>query len=194
MGILRKWGLNGSEMNYNKLIKNWHTKAADEDYFSKFVFEYLAFVACLKRKKFTEVSSDRSAIQKLKQDSRTRDLYFQEIESRQNLKRCWAKVKVELDRSRLGNVSQSGEEVQEIRWWNCAHESHKSKTKGEKDKSMGVIHDLKDWENMVEFWYSIRNNLFHGAKNPQDERDQFLIENGYKTLRPLVEILLTNNE
>ena len=48
---------------------------------------------------------------------------------------------------------------------------------------MGVIHDLKDWENMVEFWYSIRNNLFHGAKNPQDERDQFLIENGYKTLR-----------
>ena len=59
-------------------------------------------------------------------------------------------------------------------------------------EEQGKIRDLNDWENMVEFWHSIRNNLFHGSKNPQDDRDQLLIENGYKTLSPLVGILLEN--
>ncbi|HEX2792143.1 MAG TPA: hypothetical protein VHO23_00250, partial [Candidatus Paceibacterota bacterium] len=57
-------------------------------------------------------------------------------------------------------------------------------------EEQGKIRNLEDWENMVEFWHSIRNNLFHGSKNPQDERDQLLIGNGYKTLNPLVELFL----
>ena len=44
-------------MGYKDLIKNWHSKASDEDYFSKFVFEYLAFIAHLKTQLFE--SSDR---------------------------------------------------------------------------------------------------------------------------------------
>lgn len=46
---------------------------------------------------------------------------------------------------------------------------------------------------MVEFWSAIRNNLFHGTKDPQDKRDRILVENGYKTLRELVEILLAGD-
>ena len=49
---------------------------------------------------------------------------------------------------------------------------------------------IDDWENMIEFWYIVRNNLFHGAKNIVEERDQFLVQYGYLTLRELMEILL----
>jgi hypothetical protein len=177
-------------MDYDQLIKNWHTKAADEDYFSKFVFEYLAFVAYLKRKKFTNASNDRSAIQRLKQDEVTRDQYFREIEVKPELKGAWGKIVKELKRARLGNASGSADEVQEIRWWNCSQDDFHQKTSEEHERTMGVIHGLDDWGNMVEFWYSIRNNLFHGAKNPQDNRDRLLVENGYKTLQPLVELFL----
>jgi len=45
-------------------------------------------------------------------------------------------------------------------------------------------------KNMVEFWHSIRNNLFHGAKNPENERDQFAVKYGYRTLNELMEIML----
>lgn len=34
--------------SYRALIKNWHRKAGEQDYFSKYVFEYLAFIAYLK--------------------------------------------------------------------------------------------------------------------------------------------------
>lgn len=43
---------------------------------------------------------------------------------------------------------------------------------------------------MVEFWYTVRNNLFHGGKNPQFQRDKLLVENSYKTLSPFVDILI----
>ena len=65
-------------------------------------------------------------------------------------------------------------------------------TDEEKAKEKGILHSLEDWTNMVEFWYSIRNNLFHGAKTNYLNRDKLLVENGFKTLNPLVEILLKN--
>ena len=43
---------------------------------------------------------------------------------------------------------------------------------------------------MVEFLYLVRNNLFHGQKDAEDERDKFAVEFGYKTLRELAELLL----
>ena len=66
-------------MNYNQLIKNWHNKAARKDYFSKFVFEYLAFIAYIKTQLFNDVESDRNAIQKLKQDQRIKNDYLRKI-------------------------------------------------------------------------------------------------------------------
>ncbi|MDP3763284.1 MAG: hypothetical protein Q8Q92_01345, partial [bacterium] len=92
-------------MNYDKLIKNWHTKASDEDYFSKFVFEYLAIIALLKRKRFTNAESDRSAIQRLKQDELVQTQYLLIIKSTPELSEAWGKIKTELDNVRLGNVS-----------------------------------------------------------------------------------------
>lgn len=178
-------------MNFDQLIKNWHSKASDEDYFSKFVFEYLAFIAFLKKKRFTGTTSDRNAIQRLKQDQGVKNLYLQKIENDQSVKQAWQNIKNELDNVRLGNVSQDGEDVEEIKWWNCSSEHLDGQTQGEKQKIKGVIHGLNDWDNMVEFWYSIRNNLFHGGKDPQDRRDQLVVENGYKSLGALMEILIS---
>jgi hypothetical protein len=47
-----------------------------------------------------------------------------------------------------------------------------------------------DWVNTVEVWYSIRNNLFHGGKNPNIERDHFLVEHAYKMLKPFMDMEL----
>lgn len=178
-------------MNYDELIQNWHTKASDDDFFSKFVFEYLAFVAFLRKKRFTQSAHDRSAIQNLKQDQHISMAYLNEIRNNPVLRSSWEAIIEELtENGRLGNVSGDGEEVEEIKWWNCSHNSRQDQTQEETNKIKGVIYGLEDWENMIEFLYSIRNNLFHGGKNPDDRRDQLLVEHGYKTLRPLVQILL----
>lgn len=180
-------------MDYDTLIKNWHTKASNEDYFSKFVFEYLAFIAFLKKKKYTNTRQDREAIQKLKREDDDRQNYLAIVNENSRVKKAWNNIIEELNRARLGNVSRNGIGVKEISWWNCSHNHFDSKTDEEEQKTMGVIHGLDDWENMIEFWYSIRNNLFHGGKDPQDERDQILIKNGYETLQPLVEMFLKND-
>ena len=44
------------------------------------------------------------------------------------------------------------------------------------------LENLKDWNNLVEGVYWIRNNLFHGYKLPGDERDQRLVKIGYHLL------------
>jgi hypothetical protein len=177
-------------MDYIQLIKNWHTKAKEEDYFSKFVFEYLAFIAFLRTQKYPNEVTERAAIQKLKRNSEIKDKYLSKVSSNRTLKRNWEKIKRKLDSGRLGNVSRDLNNVEEIIWWNCSRDHTNQMTDEEKAKSKGVIHSLEDWENMVEFWHSIRNNLFHGAKNPDNERDQFAVKYGFKTLKELMEIFL----
>jgi len=180
-------------MEYKDLIKNWHTRASDEDYFSKFVFEYLAFIAQLKTQLFESTDRDREAIQKLKQNSELKNQYLERIESNNNLKQDWEHIKSTLDELRLGNASRNLNSVEEIKWWNCSHTQLNQQTAEEKSKLKGVIHSLDDWENMIEFWHSIRNNLFHGAKNPNNERDQFAVKYGYETLKELMEIMLNDS-
>ncbi len=177
-------------MHYDKLIKNWHIKASEEDYFSKFVFEYLAFIAFLKKKKFTICKTDRDAIQRLKLDNQIKKVYLDKIPKIKELFSAWNNIITELREFRLGDASRSGDEVSEIKWWNCSHLQFYDKTDKEERKTKGVIHSLDDWENMVEFLYTIRNNLFHGSKDPEDQRDQIIVKNGYIALRELVENLL----
>lgn len=177
-------------MDYDTLIKNWHAKASDKDYFSKFVFEYLAFIAFLKKKKYTTTRQDREAIQKLKREERDKQNYLAIVHENLKVKEAWNEIIGELKRVRLGNVSRNSIGAEEICWWNCSHNHIESKTA---DEIMDVIHGLDDWENMIEFWYSIRNNLFHVGKDLQDERDQLLIKNGYITLQPLVGMFIENN-
>ena len=179
-------------MDFDKLIRNWHIKASEEDYFSKFVFEYLAFIAYLRKKKFRYENDkqDRTTVQRLKQDNGTKSAYLSRIQSNEELKSAWEQIKAKFDEKPFHDAARCSLEQNEHAWWNCSHLKLCHQTKEEKEKRKGVIHNLKDWDNMVEFWYCVRNNLFHGEKDPENERDEFAVEFGYKTLRELVEILL----
>ena len=177
-------------MSYKELIRNWHTKASEEDYFSKFVFEYLAFIAYLKTQRYRNSDTDRSAIQQLKADNGLKQKYISLINTKRVLKEDWEHIKEELDNIRLGNASRDMNNVEEIKWWNCPHLDLNQMTTDEKVKTKGVIHSLTNWQNMVEFWHSIRNNLFHGAKDPEQRRDKLVVKYGYRTLKELVEILI----
>lgn len=176
--------------NYKSLISSWHRKAeVEEDYFSKFVFEYLAFIAHLKKNVFIDSSNDRSSIQRLKQYGQYQQAYIEKIRQEQMFSADWNHIIIELNRQPLSNPSLD-ETTEQLRYWNCSHEQPDDQTNEERARRKGVIHSLDDWENMVEFWYLIRNNLFHGSKNPENERDQFLVEHGYKTLKELVQIMI----
>jgi len=177
-------------MDYQELIKNWHYKATDEDFFSRFVFEYLAFIAFLRKVKFVDATTDRHALQRLKQDGELKSLYLEMIHQQRDINESWRRIMDELSNFRLGNVSGNGEVVEEVKWWNCSHNNLEEQTQEEKDKIKGIITNLEDWENMIEFWSAIRNNLFHGGKNPEEARDKILVRNGFITLRALMEILI----
>lgn len=179
-------------MSYKRLIKSWHLKASEEDYFSKFMFEYLAFIAYVKTQLSQGAGNDRRAIQKLKRNNDIKRKYLEKLNNQNSFKKSWRMIKKELENAPLGKASRHRVETEEIKWWNCSHNELNQKTHEEKSKLTGVIHSLSDWENMVEFWYSIRNNLFHSTKDPEVKRDRLLVEHGYKTLRPQVEIFLEN--
>lgn len=166
------------------LIKGWHVKAKQQDdYFSKYVFQYLSFIAHLKNNLFLEETNDRKAIQKLKRDAGLRDTYLAMVSQNKDLKKVWNYVIKELNSNPLYNSSRDIDDPQIDIWWNSiGKEPDRSK------KTKGIIHDTNDWENMVEFWSAIRNNLFHGGKNPNISRDQFLVKYAYLTMSPFMDV------
>lgn len=168
--------------NYDPLIVGWHEKAKEGDYFSRFVFEYLAFCALLKNKLFMGSHSDRAAIQQLKQDWRGK-AYIKDVATDESLLRCWQEVVDELLRAPLHNSSHDLDNPEIDRWWNSAGDAPERDDPSPK----GVVRSISDWENMVEFWYGVRNNLFHGGKSPTIKRDCFLVEHAYLTLASFME-------
>ena len=180
-------------MNYNDLIKKWHAKASEEDYFSKYMFEYLAFIAILRKKGFMGAKNDRHAIQLLKREDRIESLYLPQVAYSQVITKAWQNIKDELNVAPLVNVSHT-DQIEEIAFWNCSHDEINQKSKEEKEKPSGVLHSLEDWGNMVEFWYSTRNNFFHGGKDPENKRDQLLVKNGFITLQLLVKMMIYDDQ
>lgn len=178
-------------MNYDNLIVSWHNKALGEGLFANFIFEYLAFIVYLRKKEYSDSQDERNAVQKLKQESMWKMRYQQEINRDNQLRQAWNVIIDELNSARLGNTSRG--DLEEQKWWNCSHLNLDQMTREENSKTKGRIYNMADWENMVEFWCSIRNNLFHGGKAADDVRDQLLVDNGYITLRPVVDIFLMSS-
>lgn len=170
-------------MDINALILNWHKKDS-EDCFSGFVFQYLAFIANLKKVRYVWVWSDRLAIQNLKRETSLRDAYFALISSDKGLENAWLEIINELNKSPLWNISHNWTISEDDKWWNCSTDTCSL------TPTKWTIQGINDWVNMVEFWYAIRNNLFHGGKDPQDGRDEFLVTQWYITLKPFVAILI----
>lgn len=166
--------------DYTGLILGWHKKAHEQDdCFSQFVFEYLAFIAHLKNNLFFQEAKDRQVIQALKRDQLRRERYAKSVKTNRRLRRVLQRLVVELRKSPLHNSSLDLDYPEIDQWWNCSGRQPESDTASQS----GVLRSTDDWENVVEFWYGVRNNLFHGGKNPNIERDHFLVEHAYETLK-----------
>lgn len=185
-------------------IRNRHNlKASEDDYFAKFVFEYLAFIAYLRKYKFYDSSDDRDAIQLLKQSQEIKEQYFSYMS--EEVINSWNIIITEFKAvARLWNASRL-KDVEELTWRNHNCEKQRFCTQNGcwefiihadivvqyNDMPKWVIWSTNDWTNMVEFWRAIRDNLFHWAKDPENSRDKLVVEYWYKTLKPLVEIFLS---
>ena len=173
--------------DYKELILGWHQKATNEgDYFSRFVFEYLAFIAHLKNNLYFEQTSDRNVIQSLKRDRIRQAWYTRRTKSDKQLLRAVQNLLKELKEHPLHNSSFDLVNPEIDKWWNSIG-PHPST---DETIPKGLIRSEDDRENLVEFWYSVRNNLFHGGKNPNVRRDCFLVEHAYKTLKVFMEVEL----
>lgn len=163
--------------SYDALISAWHKMAMGGDYFSKYVFECIAFTAYIKSSLELSAETDRDSIQRLKNNPRLRRDYLRLIDSDADLSALWLAIIKELSVRPLHNSSRDFDNPEIDNWWNNPPNSDDEGSDGK-----GLVHSLTDWGNMVEFWYSVRNNLFHGGKEPSVARDQFLVEHAFKTL------------
>lgn len=179
--------INDELPSYYPLIKAWHEKAAEGDTFSRFVFQYLAFIAHIKNNLFYDAPSDRIAIQRLKRTHGIQQTYVKLIKEDEELLQSWNAVISELEENPLHNSSTDPDYPEIDKWWNSSGDQP---NKGDNFPE-GRVLSLEDWPNMVEYWYSVRNNLFHGGKDPNIGRDTFLVEHAFMTLRPLVNCVLS---
>ena len=158
--------------NYADLVKQWFKRSKTEhDIFTQFIFLYISFIAYL-----TQVSSvkhDRGIINSLKYATVTRSFYISLIQNNAELGATIRGLVSTLRKQPIGNDTNP-------------HDTHWIGIDG-------VIRDETDWENLVEYWYRVRNNLFHGRKALDFERDRDLVKYANLTLTPLMEHFIENN-
>lgn len=166
-----------------KKAKSWHQKADEEnDYFIKFMCDYLAFIAILNSEYRTNGRGDRNPIQNLKQDrsknnKKIKSKYFEELD-----KDCVQKIIKELNTNPITNETKRNDV-----WWDCDN-NNPLKTPSSND---GKILSIEDFKNMVEFIYRARNNLFHGKKGIDFGRDALIMKYGCSLINPLVTVLIS---
>lgn len=211
-------------MIYPDWVKVWHNKATNDDisrqpeeFFFRFIFEYIAFIAMLNLQIIDTASNgrgtiinlsgqdypglllnnirnknkyqDRDIIQILKNSESIKTIYLSKVNSDAILKSNWINVIECLKSEPLINSSKGHEHPFDHKYWNYI-DLRPANNSATNPSKCGKVLDLDDWANMVEFLYLIRNNLFHGSKSMSRDRDIFLVTHGYRTLKPLVEILL----
>jgi hypothetical protein len=185
--------INESVKEYDGLICMWHEKAKRGDFFSRYIFEFIAFNSYLKSRVLLDEGSERRAIQRVKKNLKMKRMYFVELEKDIALKSCWTNLIKELKQRPLLNSSRDFDNPTMDSWWNISDEDEeKIEIQKEKnvDKKKGIVRTIKDWPNMIEYWYGVRNNLFHGGKRPDVQRDLFLVEHAYKTLSRFMHLLI----
>lgn len=146
----------------------------------------MAFEAFLKKYKYTEDdirqlannSKERSYIQALKNDVSYATQWSELVTSDQRLQETVTDLIAFLNNEPLATDSN---------WWGCTEYEH---SQCPQQGIQGVIVTDSDFVNVVEFWYQVRNNLFHAGKDPDSKRDERLVAFAYNTLAPFMEKVL----
>lgn len=150
--------------DYYDLIMRWFQRSQqEEEMFTKFIFLYISFNAFINQTR--EELRERQKIEFLKHDQEAKFFYLQLIQREQNLKKIIDELKLFLDIEPIQNSTDGRN------YW---------------VGSNGRLRSENDWENLVEYWYRVRNNLFHGHKVPQFDRDETLVRLAFLTLSPLM--------
>ncbi len=131
-----------------------------------FIFLYISFIAFLTYE--NSGKTDRDMIDSLKDTQEARSYYLSLIQNNAELRATIQNLVSKLRKQPIRNDTRRND----THW------------RGSDD---GVIREETDWENLVEYWYRVRNNLFHGHKEPEFERDKELVGYAYQTLAPLME-------
>lgn len=172
-------------MSNLSLIRSWHEKAK-EDYFSRFVFEYMALEAFLKKYKYTE-----DVIYSLANNRKERS-YIQAFKNDTGYAKQWSDL-VSRDQYLQNKVAElidflNNEPLDvDTNWWGCSAYNHNQCSV---QMVSGTLQNENDFMNIVEFWYQVRNNLFHAGKNPDSKRDEQLVTFAYNTLSVFLEEVL----
>lgn len=158
-------------------VADWHNRANEEkdDYFVKFIFDYLAFVALICHNNYRK--SDRKLIQQLKRNNeKIKNNYYSNV----NINRINEIIEI------LKSDPITNDTNHHDKWWDCDLDNcpnHLSPTDG-------IIGSVDDFPNILEFIYRARNNLFHGQKGIDYRRDSLIVEYGFYLLNPLVDVLI----
>jgi len=54
----------------------------------------------------------------------------------------------------------------------------------------GKLESVNDFNGIIDFIITARNNLFHGDKGLDEKRDAFIVKEGIRILQPLVEAII----
>jgi hypothetical protein len=153
-------------MNYADLIIQWYERSQSEsDVFTQFIFLYISFIAFLTQE--NSGKTDRGIINSLKDAQDAKLFYISLIQNNAELRTTTKSLISELKKQPIKNDTRPND----THW----------------EGIDGVIQDETVWENLVEYWYRVRNNLFHGRKAPGFQRDRDLVKYAYLTLTPLME-------
>jgi len=137
------------------LIFKWYSRA-QLDYFDQYINLFIAYNAWFR--KVTKKTNDREAITSLKSRVGIWDEYVKD-EAMSQLKSLMTTIAKITNLKPLENLTRPTDPH-----WN------------------GIVEDGNDWKGLIEFWYRIRCNLFHGAKSPEETREAKLVELAYKSL------------
>ena len=157
---------------YDDLIRKWFSRSKEEkDIFTQFIFLYISFTAFLTHK--NPDKNDRCTINILKRNEEAKKYYTSLIQKNAVLNATIKRLISELKDNAIINVTRPNDP----HW----------------DAPNGEIKSEADWRNIVEYWYRVRNNLFHGHKAPDIERDSVMVEYAYLTLSPLMENFIAHD-
>lgn len=159
-------------MTYEDLIKQWYQRAIKgKDPFTKFIFIYIAFTSFLTLHE--DYLRDRERIINLKNDINAKRYYLSIVRENGDLRKVLLALVDESKRRSVPNLTREND-----RNWSGRD---------------GVLNGENDWENLVEYWYRIRNNLFHGQKAPESRRNKRLVNYAFLTLQPLMKNFIDNH-
>jgi len=156
--------------DYREAIENWHNRAENEkEPFIRFILEYISFISLLSN--VLKGKNDRDRINILKSRKKIKELLLNKVDETK-----LTEIVEYLQSDPILNVTQEIDNHWERGIYNIGVN--------------GTIRDIEDYPNIIEFIYRARNNLIHGQKRLEVERDKKIVELAYEILHALVEVFL----